>query len=85
MGPDRLIDQIQFEVTEKNLWGEITHICMSEEGYDELLKDFEEEFTIEYLELGRSPSKNDLQDYLNFPIIIDESVNGEKFKLLAKA
>lgn len=82
----RLIDDIQTDINNKNILFEIEFILLTKASFEELLKDFEEEFEFEYMEIGRSPGKEDVQDYLNIPIIITNSIlrEEEKYKLLTK-
>lgn len=62
----------------------ITHIVLDKASAKELINDFQEEFTVEYEELGRKPNKYDIQEYFNVPILIQELKNGEKYNLLTK-
>lgn len=81
----RLIDEIVPTVLEKNIMGDVTHLCMTNTSFQELLNDYSEEFETEFFELGRTPSKSDLQEYLNVKIIIGEVDDGTKFKILKMA
>ena len=81
---NRLIDQIQIELQNKNLLGEVTHICLTPSSLEELSSDFKEEFELEYMDLGRDPSKRDIEEYLNAPILIENRNEGEKYSLLTK-
>ena len=58
---DRLIDQIQLEIRNKDILSKISHIVLSKESLEVLYDDFKEEFAIEYSELGRTPSRRDLE------------------------
>jgi len=81
---DRLIDQIQSEIRNKNILGDISYIVLTENSLDELIDDFREEFLVEYMEIGRDPNKSDVQEYLNIPILIEETNDGKKYNLLTK-
>ena len=81
---NRLIDQIQTEISEKSILYRISHIVLSREGLDELFEDFKEEFIMEYIELGRKPNKDDIRDYLSLPILIQKLSSEEKYYLLTK-
>jgi DNA-directed RNA polymerase specialized sigma subunit len=70
-----LIDEIQTEIRDKNILSE---------SFDELMNDFKEEFAVEYIELGREPSRSDIQDYLGIPIIVQNVNDEEKYYLLTK-
>lgn len=80
---NRLIDQIQSEIKDKNILGEISHICLSKESLKVLIEDFNEEFQVEYKELGRDPTYRDVQEYLNVPILV-QTLHGEKQYSLLK-
>lgn len=62
----------------------ITHIVLDNDSAIELIDDFQEEFSVEYEELGRKPNKYDIQEYFNVPILIQKLKNGEKYNLLTK-
>lgn len=81
---NRLIDQIQMEIQDKSNIYNITHVILSIDAFKELLADFSEEFEIEYKELGRIPSRIDVEEYLNLPIVVDKMSNGAKYNLLTK-
>ena len=81
---NRLIDEIQTEIQDKEILSKISHIVLSVESLDELITDFKEEFQLEYSELGREPSKYDVQEYLNVPIILEHMDGEEKYQLLTK-
>jgi hypothetical protein len=80
---NRLIDEIQSEIKDKNILGEISHICLTDESLQVLIEDFKEEFQVEYEELGRKPTYRDVQEYLNVPIMV-QKLNGEKQYSLLK-
>lgn len=78
----RLIDEIQSLIL---LEGRSDlQISLSFEGLAELLKDFNEEFETEYMELGRDADVIDLKEYLNVPILVDSNA-GEKYRILTSA
>lgn len=84
-GTDRLIDLIFREIHDKDILNEIEYVCFTEKSFKQLMEDFREEFVVEYEELGRDPSKEDVQDYLNLPILIIDFKDDEgEFKLLRK-
>lgn len=79
----RLIDEVVQEVLNSNLLNEVTHLYLDKKTFSELLTDYENEFEIELLEFDRKPTKEDLEDYLNIKVVI-ENTGGSKFKLLTK-
>lgn len=82
MSMSRLIDRIQYEVQSKNILGEVRYICVSRTAMEELMQDFKEQFVYEYMELGRQPAKDDILEYFNIPILIDDSSRAKKYCLL---
>lgn len=81
---NRLMDQIQLELLEKNLLNDVKYIILTKLSYDKLVSEFAEEFEKEYQEMERLPSFDDLQDHLGVKIIKDKLPNGEEYQLLAK-
>lgn len=81
----KLIDRILTEILNKNRLGEIKHIAVNSNGKKELLKNYEEEFKLEFEEQGRKPNMFDLEDHFGMKIIVDESIkNSEEYKLFAE-
>jgi len=84
MKKSRLIDRIQSDIVSKGIAYNITHLCITRKALDELIVDFQEEFYLEYEELGRPASRRDVQEYIKIPIIIDESEGDKEYSLLNK-
>jgi len=84
MRKNRLIDEVQSIIIDKNLSYELTHLCITQKGFNQLVADFKEEFRTEYFDLGREASVNDVEEYINLPIVVEEVSNGEEFYVLTK-
>lgn len=82
---ERLIDEIVTELRDKNLLGEITHICLTPDSASELMRDYQEEFESEFIEYGRSATLDDVADYFGLGIVKEQSLNGKKYQLLKVA
>lgn len=73
------------EILEKNLLGDIKYIFVNSNAKKEILKDFMEEFRVEYEDQGRTPNIFDLEDHFGMKILIDDKISGrEKYRLLTK-
>lgn len=81
----RFIDEVLSEILDKSLLSDgENHLYITKPALDRLLSDYQDEFKIEYEELGRRPCIDDLKDYLNVTILIKENLNGTEYELLTK-
>lgn len=74
----RLLDRVWMEIMEKNLYESLTYLQLTKNSLNELLKDYEDNFDSELVDVGRKPSVEDLNDYFNVKIIIDKSEDSEE-------
>ena len=74
----RLLDRVWMEIMEKNLYESLTYLQLTKNSLNELLKDYEDNFDSELVDVGRKPSIEDLNDYFNVKIIIDKSEDSEE-------
>lgn len=81
----KLIDQIMTEIQDKNILNEVMYICLNSAGLDELVKEYRDEFVVEYYEIGREPNKREIEGYFGKKIVIDEGISkNQKYILLTK-
>lgn len=78
----KLIDQIMTEIQDKNILNEVLYICLSSDGVNELIKEFADEFEVEYYDIGREPNKRDVEGYFGKKIVVDERISEDKKYLL---
>ncbi len=74
----KLLDRVWMEIMEKNLYESLTYLRLTKNSLNELLKNYEDIFDTELVDVERKPSVEDLNDYFNVKIIIDKSEDSEE-------
>lgn len=80
-----MLEDLLMEIMDKNLINDTeTMLYISQSALDVLLEEYKEQFAIEYAEMGKEPSVEDLSEYLNTTILIKEYSNAKEYQLLTQ-